>query len=155
MNNIKINFMKKIFFALLALSMCFVSCKSSGGSVNKEDNAMQIERKPIGVWKAMEWTSSDRIEKENSVVKVNVPAAKNTVELNCKTYSNFWISSVNGESVANSDNKSFKGEFFEIKCEGNKLLVSFDANTIADRTLDLTIQGGDIFSKLNFNQKAE
>ena len=146
--------MKKMFFALLALSMCFVSCKSSGGSV-KEDNAMQIERKPMGMWKAMEWTSSDRLEKDNSVVKVEVPAAKNTVELNCTNYNRFWISSVNGKGMAKSDFESYKGEYFDVKCEGNKLLVSFDENTVSERVLDLTIQAGDVFSRIQFNQKAE
>ena len=146
--------MKKIFFALMALSMCFVSCKSSDGSV-KKDSAMQIERKPVGVWKAMEWTSSDKIEKDKSVIKVEVPAVKNTVELNCTNYNRFWISTVNGKGIEKTAIESYKGEFFEIKCEGNRLLVSFDANTAAERAIDLTIQSGDIFSHLQFNQKAE
>lgn len=145
--------MKKIFFALLALSMTFVSCKSSGSSV-KEDNSMEnVARKPMGAWKAMEWTSSDKIEKDGATTVVDVPGVKNNVELNCTNYNRFWISTIDGKTI--SQKESFKGEFFEVKCEGNSLLVSFDANTAAERSFDIMIQSGDVFSKIKFVQKAE
>lgn len=147
--------MKKIFFVMLAFSMVMASCKSSGGSV-KGDNAMEnVGRRPMGMWKAMEWTSNDRIEKDKNIVVVDVPAAKNTVELNCTNYNRFWLSSINGKGIAETQRETMSGEFFSIKCLGNQLLVSFEGNAAAERTLDVTIQSGDVFSKIKFVQKAE
>ena len=135
--------------------MVMVSCKSSSGSVKEKDAMENVGRTPMGVWKAMEWTSSDKIEKQNNIVLVEVPAAKNTVELSCTNYNRFWISSVDGKGIAETQREVMKGEFFNISCMGNQLLVSFEGNTSAERSVDVTIQAGDIFSKIKFVQKAE
>ena len=154
MNNIKTDNMKKLFFALLACSLVFVSCKSSGGSVKDGNDMENVGRRPMGVWKAMEWTSNDKIEVDKSVVKVEVPAAKNTVELTCNNYNRFWISSVSKKGVAENEKFAYKGEYYSVRCDGNKLYVTFEANTAAERTVDIQIQAGDIFSRLQSNQKA-
>ena len=147
--------MKKLIFAMFALGLVMVSCKSSSGTVKGKDKMENVNRRPMGVWKAMEWSSSDKIETGNGVVKVEVPAAKNMVELDCTNYNRFWLSSVNGKGVATAQKESYKGEFFEISCIGNKLMVSFDANSSAERSVVIDIQSGDIFSKITLTQKAE
>lgn len=155
MINIKEKFMKKILFAMLALGMSFVSCKSSSGSANGNNGMEQTVRKPMGAWKAMEWTSSDKIEKQGGVIVVEVPAIKNNVELNCTNYDRFWISTVDSKGIDNAKKESYKGDFYEIKCEGNSLSVSFDANNAAERSFNVMIQSGDVFSRIQFVQKGE
>ena len=147
--------MKKIMFALLALGMTLVSCKSSNGSAKGDNSMEQVARKPMGMWKAMEWTSSSKMEKKDAVYVVNVPADKNNVELNCSNYNSFWLSSVNERGITADNKDAFDGEFFNVKCLGNKLLVAFDTKASTERSFYVTVQAGDVFSRIKFVQKAK
>ncbi len=145
--------MNKLFFALLGMSMVFVSCKSSDGGVKENNGMVQVQNKPLGMWKSMEWKSSDNLKKEGIYYIAEVPADKKTISVSCTNYNRFWISSVNGNGV--TDKNVFNGDYYTVKCEGNVLTVSFDANNSEERTFNITIQSGDVFSRLKFVQKGK
>lgn len=104
--------------------------------------------KKEGLWDPMKW-------KSNVENNMPVPVSGNTYTFECTNYKSFWISNIleNGVNVYIEPGKEHSGEWYTVIVEKNIMTITFSANTTtSDRTLNICVTAGDIFSTLSFNQ---
>lgn len=114
----------------------------------------------VGDWDPMVWTVDNSDEKTDIIHEI--PAEGGTIAFTCKNYSAPWIEGAADESILyfpprEDDNyHSIVTDWFKVDMVGNKLQVTFKANTTEkERHLRLVVTAGDIFYTFGFKQNAK
>jgi len=113
-----------------------------------------------GDWDPMVWTVDNSDEKTDIIHEI--PAEGGTISFTCKNYSAPWIAGAADEERQyepprdEGNYRTIVTEWFKVDMEGNKLQVTFKANTTEkERPLRLLVTAGDIFYTFGFKQNAK
>lgn len=110
--------------------------------------------KLVGDWEKMVWKADSPVQITNGIYNVSANGA--TLVFSCSNYSSPWFADAieNGKHI-NTEFKNFQGENFEATIQGNKLSVTFKANTDTSvRETSISVTAGDIFYTFRFKQFA-
>lgn len=110
--------------------------------------------KLVGDWEKMVWKADSPVQATNGIYNVSANGA--TLVFSCLNYSSPWFANAieNGKHI-NTEFNNFQGENFEATIQGNKLSVTFKANTDTSvRETSISVTAGDIFYTFRFKQFA-
>lgn len=133
---------KGVLSTLCALTVIFTSC-----SINDGD------------WESMEWTvrnySPEDIRYDARTKQIYVNYKGGTIDMVCKNYKTFWFEMYTGNTETPDDvYHHWKGDWFDIKIEGNVLHCSFTENASGKpmEILQIPLSAGDIFCTFHINR---
>ena len=113
-----------------------------------------------GDWDPMVWTVDNSDEKTDIIHEI--PVDGGTISFTCKNYSAPWLVGAADEERQyepprdEGNYHTIVTEWFKVDMEGNKLQVTFKANTTEkERPLRLAVTAGDIFYTFGFKQNAK
>ena len=113
-----------------------------------------------GDWDPMVWTVDNSNEKTDIIHEI--PAEGGTISFTCKIYSAPWLVGAADEERQyepprdEGNYHTIVTDWFKVDMEGNKLQVTFKANTTEkERPLRLAVTAGDIFYTFGFKQNAK
>lgn len=144
------SFISRIFILLIATSLGLSSCG------DKEE--------PIGIWPPMKWVNVNHLAQDDGVYLV----AENggTFSFECTNYKRPWLNllvTIDGtdysiseaEVMSDEDWRHFKGEWVEIKLEGNILFIIVDPLPFSTepRTVNFYVTVGDTGTSFTFRQQ--
>ena len=135
--------LSKVVILLTAILLCAASCD------DLED----------GKWPKMKWKNTCDLAKDDGAYLI--PEEGGTFTFECKNYPSFWLGVVIVDGIYHDpcdetgDNHSFKGEWYDVKCEGNKLIIKAEPlpSTLESRNFEVGVTAGDIFDGFKFSQQ--
>lgn len=110
-----------------------------------------------GDWPPMAWRNIDFLVSDGEDYLINENGGTFTFE--CTNYTSPWLGSVrvNDEYqiITDEDRKNFKGEWFEIKINGNKLQIRLDPlpSSVESRAFYVWVSVGDTGTSFTFHQE--
>lgn len=138
--------MKKILYFTLVAVLAMTGCK------NNKDEPLP------GDWPPMAWRNVDLLVSEGESYIINENGGSFTFE--CTNYPSMWLSAlilIDGEyqMITDEERKSFKGEWFEIKLQGNKLFIIVDPlpSSTLPRSFGFFVTVGDTGAGFTFRQQ--
>ena len=114
---------------------------------------------PDGKWEKMKWFNVNELKSDQGAYLLYPDGGCVTFE--CKNYSQPWIAEIIIDGVPqyfdHEDSRFFDGNWFEVKFDGNKLIIIFEPlpESLESRSFDLQVTAGDIFHGFSFRQKRE
>ena len=112
---------------------------------------------PDGQWAKMKWTNVNNLMNDQGVYYL--PEDGGSYTFLCRNYEQPWIASVTVDGVmqviSNENRKEFNGEWFTLRFEGNKLIISAESlpESVESRGFHLQVTAGNIFDTLLFSQQ--
>ena len=108
-----------------------------------------------GEWPPMEWVNVDHLAKDGKVYLLNENGG--TFSFECTNYKGFRLSQIDDDYllIIDEERKSFKGEWFEIMIQGNKLFFIADPlpSSALPRTVSFWVSAGDTWTNFTFRQQ--
>lgn len=107
---------------------------------------------PDGKWGKMKWKVPADITCVDNVYII--PANGGSFKFTCKNYKP-WIAQFDHNVMMFSDLHRVDGSWFQIKCEENDVIFTFQPMTDEDETRELMVvlSAGDIFDRFYFRQE--